>query len=338
MAITDSIQWSQDEKAADKSGAMPPKGASTMAWSVESARSVPTGQDEKTVSASDRPSESEDPERANSSSSSSDSGEPRPASGLGARIRRILEPPPLPVDSADRPPPDGGWQAWSVCLCTHMVFANTWGFINSFGIFQTYYADFLAPLPPSTISWIGSVQVFLSFVLSAVTGRLGDAGYFRSCYWFGMVCMMAGMFGTASGTRYWQLMLSQGVATGLGAGFLCCPTMSIVTTYFHKRRALAIGIISCGNVSGGLVYPAMARQLLPRIGFAWTLRSMAFMQLGMLVVAGLVIRPRIRPRSSGGALFDWAALRDPEYMIYLVAMIFVSCVVRCVMRLDCRLD
>lgn len=30
------------------------------------------------------------------------------------------------------------------------------GYINSFGLFQTYYASTL-DLPPSTISWIGSV-------------------------------------------------------------------------------------------------------------------------------------------------------------------------------------
>ncbi|CAK7235552.1 hypothetical protein SCUCBS95973_009307 [Sporothrix curviconia] len=91
--------------------------------------------------------------------------------------------PPLPPDADHAgPPPDGGWAAWSTCVCAHLVFSNTWGFVNSFGIFQTFYADFLAPpQPPSTISWIGSVQVFLAFFLSAVTGRLGDAGYFRSC-------------------------------------------------------------------------------------------------------------------------------------------------------------
>lgn len=248
------------------------------------------------------------------------------AGTLVQRILRFLVPPPPPDADHAGPPPDGGFQAWWTVICTHFVFANTWGFVNSFGIFQTYYADFLAPLPPSTISWIGSVQVFLAFFLSALTGRLGDAGYFRWCYWFGLVCLVAGVLGTSFATKYWQLILSQGVAVGLGAGFLCTPTMSIVTTYFSSKRSLALGVITCGNVSGGLVYPAMARQLLPAVGFGWTLRAMAFLQAALLVPAGLMIRPRVRPKvtTEKQPMFDWMALREPEYALYGLGMIFVS--------------
>ncbi|KAL1893591.1 hypothetical protein Sste5346_006422 [Sporothrix stenoceras] len=248
----------------------------------------------------------------------------RAARGLVQKIRNFIVPPPPPDADHAGPPPDGGFTAWRTVVCTHFVFANTWGFVNSFGIFQTYYADFLSPLPPSTISWIGSVQVFLAFFLSALTGRLGDAGYFRGCFWFGLVCLVAGVLGTSFATKYWQLILSQGVAVGLGAGFLCTPTMSIVTTYFSSKRSLALGVITCGNVSGGLVYPAMARQLLPAVGFGWTLRAMAFLQLALLVPAGLMIRPRVRPKvtTEKQPLFDWPALREPEYALYGLGMIF----------------
>ncbi|CAK7213744.1 hypothetical protein SBRCBS47491_001909 [Sporothrix bragantina] len=288
--------------------------------------------DDKQASATDtsldaRETHTTDPELGNLDNldSNTPSAPPRPPSGLWPTVLSYINPPPPPDADHAGPPPNGGWAAWSTCVCTHLVFSNTWGFVNSFGIFQTYYADFLAPLPPSTISWIGSVQVFLAFFLSAITGRLGDAGYFRSCYWFGVVCMALGLFGTSFATKYWQLILSQGLAVGLAAGFLCCPTMSIVTTYFSTKRSLALGVITCGNVSGGLVYPAMARQLLPRVGFAWTLRAMGFMQVALLIPAGLLIRPRVRPNKAatqGQPLFDWKALREPEYALYVLGMIF----------------
>jgi hypothetical protein len=60
----------------------------------------------------------------------------------------------------------------------HLVIMNTWGFINSFGVFQAYYVTAL-DRPPSDISWVGSVQVFLLFFIGTFTGRLTDAGYFR---------------------------------------------------------------------------------------------------------------------------------------------------------------
>ncbi|EPE09106.1 major facilitator superfamily transporter [Ophiostoma piceae UAMH 11346] len=249
--------------------------------------------------------------------------DPELGAGLGFVQRFIIPPTPPTMEDAG-PPPDGGWTAWTTCVCTHLVFANTWGFINSFGVFQAYYADFLAPLPPSTISWIGSVQVFFAFFLSGITGRLSDAGYFHQCYWFGFVCVIAGLFGSSCSTQYWQLMLSQGFAVGIGGGFMCCPSMSIVTTYFTKKRMLALGVLTCGNVTGGLVYPALARQLLPSIGFAWTMRTAGFLQLALLGIAGLLIRPRVRakPGSLQESMFDWNALREPDYVLFGLGMIF----------------
>jgi MFS family permease len=44
----------------------------------------------------------------------------------------------------------------------------------------------------------------------------------------------------------------------------------------HKRRALAFGIIACGTSLGGIVFPIMARFLLPAVGFPWTARILAF--------------------------------------------------------------
>jgi hypothetical protein len=41
------------------------------------------------------------------------------------------------------PPPDGGTTAWLMVFLTHLVIFNTWGFINSFGLFETYYVNIM---------------------------------------------------------------------------------------------------------------------------------------------------------------------------------------------------
>ncbi len=51
------------------------------------------------------------------------------------------------------PPPDGGLTAWTQALMGHLIVFNTWGYINSFGVFQTYYVATLGH-PPSDISWV----------------------------------------------------------------------------------------------------------------------------------------------------------------------------------------
>ena len=69
------------------------------------------------------------------------------------------------------PPPDGGLQAWTQLVLAHLTVFNTWGYINSFGVFQTYYVITLEE-PPSAISWVGSVQIFLHWDIFWACHRL----------------------------------------------------------------------------------------------------------------------------------------------------------------------
>lgn len=81
-----------------------------------------------------------------------------------------------------------------------------------------YYTTSLS-LDPSTVSWIGSVQNFLTFFIGAGSGRLLDAGYFTPCFVVGSIIQVLGIFFMSLSTKYWQLMLSQGIMTGLGGPF-----------------------------------------------------------------------------------------------------------------------
>ncbi|KAJ4383090.1 hypothetical protein N0V85_008526 [Neurospora sp. IMI 360204] len=210
---------------------------------------------------------------------------------------------------------------------------TTWGFINSFGVFQTYYTSTLGGasvvVAPSTISWIGSLQVFLLFFIGTFTGRLTDGGYFRHVFLLGTAFIALGIFGTADaldgvgkgdegGGVVWKLFLAQGIAMGLGNGCLFCPCVATLSTYFSKKRSLAIGMAACGTATGGLVFPSMMRSLLPRVGFAWTVRTMGFICVGSLLGAVWVIKPRTKPRGMRGqALVEWSAFKEGEYSFFV---------------------
>lgn len=96
-------------------------------------------------------------------------------SGVSGLAERVLSRTTSRSSFNPGPPPDGGLKAWTAVAAGHLVIMNTWGYINSFGVFQTYYATEL-DLPPATISWIGSIQVFLLFFIGTFTGRITDAG------------------------------------------------------------------------------------------------------------------------------------------------------------------
>jgi hypothetical protein len=54
---------------------------------------------------------------------------------------------------------------------------TTWGFVNSFGVFQTHYAAAqLAHKSSSDISWIGSFQLCMVLACATISGAAFDAG------------------------------------------------------------------------------------------------------------------------------------------------------------------
>ena len=60
--------------------------------------------------------------------------------------------------------PDGGRDGWLTVFGAFLALFCTFGQLNAFGTFQTWYAEHqLHDLSPSTISWIGSLQLWIFF-------------------------------------------------------------------------------------------------------------------------------------------------------------------------------
>ncbi|KAG5807125.1 hypothetical protein H9Q74_000380 [Fusarium xylarioides] len=76
-------------------------------------------------------------------------------------------------------------------------------------------------------------------------------------------------------TKYWQVMLAQGVAFGMAAA----------TQWFSTKKGLAVGIVSAGSSLGGVIYPCMIPRLIEEVGFATAVRWTALLQGVLLVVA-----------------------------------------------------
>jgi MFS family permease len=189
-----------------------------------------------------------------------------------------------------------------------MVGFNTFGFVNAYGVLQSYYVSRF-DLPPSTVSWIGSLSAFLVLFISTFSGRLTDAGYFHQTLLLGTILQLLGFFAASFAKTYWQVLLAHGICIGVGGGLIFIPAISLVGTYFTKRRSLALAICAVGNSFGGLIFSAILQSLLPKLGY------------GSVIPANFLLKPR-RIKRNKAPLIEWSAFGEPVYACFSVGMFF----------------
>ncbi|KAH7138727.1 major facilitator superfamily transporter [Dendryphion nanum] len=217
---------------------------------------------------------------------------------------------------------DGGKTALLQVLACWLLFMNTWGLTNSFGIFETYYTHtLLSRTSPSSIAWIGSIQLFLTLFIGVFAGWLLDAGHVRVVVITGIIFEVFGMLMTSLCSQYWQLLLAQGFCVGIGSGALAFTSTAIIPFYFTKWRMLAAGTVSTGSSVAGVIYPLMMRELFKNVGFCWATRVLAFVMLSTLSLSLLLLRPPHRNKSNV-PLFRLDFLRDIPYTLFILAYAF----------------
>lgn len=221
-----------------------------------------------------------------------------------------------PSTFRDEPPPDGGLKAWLQVVAGHLTLICVWGYLNSWGLFQAYYVSEYN-LPASTVSWVVSIQIFMINLLASFSGRLFDAGYYRPTVLCGIILEVFAIMMTSVCKRFWQVFLAQGVCSGLGMGLVWCPTVSLISTYFVKRRSVALAFVLSGSSVGGVVFPVIFQQLMPHLGFGWTVRVMGFIVLALYAVVLSLARTRINPRASGPFL-DLQSFKELSYSLFTV--------------------
>lgn len=133
---------------------------------------------------------------------------------LGSQ-RSFVQPPASGVHTAR--PAENSLGAWLKVLGCFFVFWNTWGLASSFGVYQAYYeSELLSHHSPSTISWIGTTQVFLLGLTGILAGPLYDRGYSQVLLAVGFCLVVFGLFMVSISTEFYQLLLAQGFCIGIG--------------------------------------------------------------------------------------------------------------------------
>ncbi|KAI1178864.1 major facilitator superfamily domain-containing protein [Nemania sp. FL0916] len=202
--------------------------------------------------------------------------------------------------------PDGGFKAWLCVAGGFCTIFSSFGWVNCIGVFQDYYQTHqLAAYSSSNVAWIPATESFVLFFLGTVSGKLTDNYGPRWPLLFGSLLHVYGLMMTSLSKEYYQIFLSQSIASAIGTSFLFYPTIAASGTWFKKHRALAFGIMVTGSSLGGIVLPIFVQQLLPKIGFGWTIRSTAFLILGLLIFGNIAVTSRLPPAKKPWSLKEY---------------------------------
>ncbi|KAF9045373.1 MFS general substrate transporter [Panaeolus papilionaceus] len=218
---------------------------------------------------------------------------------------------------------EGGLQAWLTILGAWLVQYTSFGYINSFGVYEDFYVrEYLSSFTPSDIGWIGGVQIFLTFSCGAFTGRIFDKGYFILLHAIALF-----MLSLSHKNEYYQVFLTNGVALGLATGISYVPSLGIAAHYFQRKRPVAVGIISSGSALGATLHPIMLNHFFtnPKIGFHNGVRISAALNTFLLLVALCLMKTRLPPRASSvtaAQIRGWFHIKkDPAYVTFVASAV-----------------
>lgn len=110
-----------------------------------------------------------------------------------------------------------------------------------------------------TSSSLFTVRNIVFAISMVVAGRLIDRYNPKTVILLGGSTAAIGMFLSSYATNMWQLLITYAVLPGIGNGFYYIPSIAIISRWFNKNRAFAIGIATLGvPISGMIINPLTA--------------------------------------------------------------------------------
>jgi MFS family permease len=217
----------------------------------------------------------------------------------------------------DRSPPPNGGYGWVCTVCVAFINAHTWGINSSYGVFLAHYlsTDTYPGATSLQYAFVGGLSISCAMLISPLatlsTRRFGT----QATLSLGTALEVAGLIGASFASKMWHLFLSQGVAFGIGMGFLFVASVGIPPQWFTTKRSLANGISASGSGFGGLLYSLVAGAMIESIGIAWCFRVLGILALAVNAVCIALIRDRNKIIGSRHNAFDTKLFRRPEYLL-----------------------
>ncbi|EXJ93357.1 hypothetical protein A1O1_01749 [Capronia coronata CBS 617.96] len=207
---------------------------------------------------------------------------------------------------------------WVVCISMHLINGFTWGIIASYGVYLSYYINHetFAGASDLDFTFVGGVNFAAAMLCTPVVNVCIRAFGTKPTMYCGCFFFAGGFVAASFATKFWHLILSQGILVGLGTGFCWLPATPLLPAWFNRNRSLAQGIAAAGSGVGGIIFSAATTPMIENLSLAWSLRITGIIAFVVLFCASLLMRDRnatTRPRIKA---FDVALLR--RYRVWLL--------------------
>jgi len=179
---------------------------------------------------------------------------------------------------------------WYIVAASLLIIILDGLLLYSFGVFLPYLnEDFgLSRAAGSSLFSFRSLVQAPAFILA---GRMIDRFDPRAVIFGGGLIAAVGMFLSGIAETTWQLYISYGFFIGLGDAVLYITCVALVSRWFVKKRALAIGIITTGVPLSGLITNPLTAWLIKGFGVRNALFALGALMLTVLMSA-FVLRSR----------------------------------------------
>ncbi|KAH6678425.1 MFS transporter-like protein [Halenospora varia] len=215
-------------------------------------------------------------------------------------------------------PPDGGY-GWVVVACVALINGHTWGLNSSYGVFLAHYLQYNT-FPGATAleyAFIGGLSISMALIVSPLATICMRVYGTRVTLFIGIALQTAGLLGASWTNQIWQLFLSQGVAFGVGMGFLFVASVGLVPQWFDKKRSFANSIAAAGSGIGGLVYSLASNAMIQSIGLGWAFRVLAILSCAVNIICTILVRDRNKAVGAVHIAFDVKLFKRIEFLLLI---------------------
>ncbi|XP_013390729.1 monocarboxylate transporter 13-like [Lingula anatina] len=163
---------------------------------------------------------------------------------------------------------------WLVVLASFLTHFIVCGILYSFGVFYITLLNEFEETKSAT-SWVGSIQIALSWIMGPIASSLSDKIGHRAVGVIGSVLAATGIGVSSLASNVYLLYFTFGVISGIGFALMYFPSIVSVQDHFEKRKSVAMGIAVCGSGVGTFSMAPLIEYLIESITWRYALLVLA---------------------------------------------------------------